>query len=204
MARRAWWSLAAPAIALVALWSAALFLAPARRGLVLLVLGLDLAAGREASIPAALAAELPWPSAGLLVTLLQWSYVLALAPILLAAGGRLRGWGPLRGIAETGDALAKRFPQAGVFSLAGLAVFPFLPIGALTALLAGRVLGVPALRLLAAILAAQAVANTLWALAASRALALLPDPRLGAALVAAGFVAVAVASWWAKRRRTSM
>lgn len=163
---------------------------------------LDLAAGREASLPAALAADLPWPRAALLVTLVQWSVLLGVLPLVALLGDQVHRL--LAPALRKAEVLAARRPASGALALAGLAVFPFLPVGAITAALAGRALAVPLARLVPVILAAQLAVNIAWAAAAAAVLAHLPQPRFLAALLAAGLLLAALASARRGRKATSM
>lgn len=171
-----------------------------------LVLGVELAAGREAAIPAGLAAGLPWHVAALTTLAIEWTMLLLGFPLLVLAGARLARIRRVEALFHRARDHARRHPGTDVLALGALTLFPFLPVGALTAVLVGEFLGLPSRRLLPTLMAAEVVANLGFAFAASRLLGLFPDPRLPAALLAGVLlVGALLAAWWTRRRgATSM
>lgn len=159
----------------------------------LVVLGVELAAGREAAIPAGLSAGLAWHEAALTTNLIEWTMLLLGFPLLVLAGGRLARVRRVEVLFHRARLHAQAHPNTDVLGLGALTLFPFLPVGALTAVLVGEFLGLPSKRLLPVLLAAEVVANFGFALAASTFLGLFPDPRLPALLLASVLLAVAVA-----------
>lgn len=178
--------------ALAAASLAAFWIHPQRPRLALQA-GLHLVGGREAAIPPGIGAGLSWPTSFAAALALEWSMLLLGFPLLVLAGGALRRWRRARDALAGAEAFAARRPDAGVLTLGGVTLMPFLPIGALTSVLVGEVLRLPSWKLIPTLLAAELVANLTMALAAAAVLAWLPHPfltslALAAALLAAGAV----------------
>ena len=155
----------------------------------LLQIGVHLAAGREAAIPAGLGAGLSWGSSALLAVWLEWSMLLLGFPLLVLFGRRLHRIAKARAALERAEAFARRRPDAGVLVLGAITLMPFLPIGALTSLLVGETLGLPSVRLLFVLAGAELAANVTVALAAASVIGYFPDPAM-AGFALAGFMLV--------------
>lgn len=195
--RRAWLPLGLSAVAAVSLGAA--FLAASPRGAALAQLAMHLAAGREAAIPLGLVGGLPWPTSFLLATLLEWTMLLAVVPLAGLASARLHRWRPVRDAILRAESYAARRPDAGVLFLGAVTLTPFLPIGAITSLFVGVVLGLPKRRLVPVLMLAELAANLYVALAAASLVALFPEPWMGGAFLAA--VALALGLAFGLRRR---
>lgn len=175
-----------------------LFLHPQRPAL-LLLLGVEIAAGREASIPAGLAAGLGWPDAAIATSLIELTSLFALFPLLvgLAAGLHKVTWLETH-LARAQD-YARRNPDVDVLALGALTFMPFLPIGALTSVLIGELLRLPSRYLLPVLAAALVLANLVTAYATARLLDLVPHPRLVAAGMTALLLVGAAVAWLVHR-----
>lgn len=157
-----------------------------------------LAAGREAGIPTGIAVGLGWRASFLAALLLEWTMLLAAFCALDLARERLRAWPWARERLERAEAWARGRERAGVLLLGGVTLMPFLPIGAITSLVVGEALALPALPLLATLMLAELAANLMVALAAASVVSLLPDPALAAGAMA--LLAVLLGLWLARRR----
>lgn len=158
----------------------------------LLVLTVELAAGREAAIPAGITAGLPWFQAALATNLIEWTMLLLGFPLLVLAGDRLARVRRVEALFHRARLRAQAHPTTGVIGLGALTLVPFLPVGALTAVLVGEFLGLPSKRLLPTLMAAEVAANLGFGLAAGAFLGMFPDPRLPALLLAGLLLAVAL------------
>lgn len=168
----------------------------------LVVAGTELAAGRETALSTALALHVPWARAATLTTGIEWSMLLVGAPLLILGGDWIRERPFLRRRLARAEAYARRHPRTGVLALGGLTLMPFFPVGALTSVLVGEMLTLPMVLLIPALALAELAANFGFAFLASRTLALLPDPRLGAAVMAGTLLlAVLALAFWPRRKR---
>lgn len=184
MRRPLLWTLLALGLALATTTAAWVATAP-DRGRLTLVAATELAAGRETALSTALAADVPWTRAATLTTAIEWSMLLIGAPLLILGGDWVRERRLVRRHLARAEAYARKRPRTGVLALAALTLTPFFPLGALTSVLIGEVLTLPMVLLIPALALAELVANFGFAFAASRALGLFPDPRLGAVLMVA-------------------
>lgn len=175
-------------IALALAGLGALLRAPLRNALAVQV-GVHLAAGREAAIPAGLGSGLSWQGSAIAALWFEWSLLLLVFPVLVLLGERLHRVERVKAMLDKAEAFARRRPDAGVLMLGGLTLMPFLPIGALTSALIGETLGLPSARLLATLMGAELIANVTVALAAASVVGFFPDPTF-AAFVLAGVVLV--------------
>lgn len=178
-------------LALAAAGAGALARMP-QRGAALAQAGVHLAAGREAAIPVGLGAGLAWPTSATVAVWLEWSMLLLGFPLIVLLGRRLHRVARFRAALDRAESFAKRRPDAGVLVLGGVTLMPFLPIGALTSLLVGETLGLPAPRLLVVLAGAELAANATVALAAASVIASFPDPALAAFALAAAIVLLGV------------
>lgn len=195
------WTLAGLGAALGAVLLIALLLAPDRAAL-LVVAATELAAGREAALTTGLALGVPWLRAAAVTTAIEWSMLLAGAPLLVLGGDWIRERKFVRSRLARAEAYAREHPRVGILALSAMTLAPFVPVGALTAVLVGEVLTLPQRRLVPALAFAELLANYGFAFAASRALAFLPDPRAAAGIMAVLLLAIAIASAFWPRRRT--
>lgn len=177
-----------------------LFLHPQRAAL-LLLLGVEIAAGREAGIPAGLAAGLGWPDAAIATSLIELTSLFALFPLLvgLATGLHKVGWLE-KHLARAQD-YARRNPDVDVLALGALTFMPFLPVGALTSVLVGELLFLPSRYLLPTLATALVLANLATAYATARLLDLFPNPQLVAAGMTALLLVGAGVAWLVHRAR---
>lgn len=177
-----------------------LFLHP-RRGALLLLLGVEVAAGREAGIPAGLAAGLGWTDAALATTLIELTSLFGLFPLLvgLATGLHKVSWLE-KHLARAQD-YARRNPDVDVLALGALTFMPFLPVGALTSVLIGELLRIPSRYLLPVLAGALLLANVATAYATARLLDLFPNPQLVAAGMTALLLVGAGVAWLVHRAR---
>lgn len=167
----------------------------------LITISVELLGGREAAIPAGLAAGLPWPSVAATTLLVEWTMLLLGFPLLVLAGHRLMRIPRVGVVFERARERAAARPGTGVLALAALTLTPFLPIGALTSVLIGEMLGLPSRRLLPALLLAELAANLLVAVSAAAVIRLFPDPRVAAGAASAALLLVALGGALAGRRR---
>lgn len=201
MRRDAWIALALGLLLLAAgLTLLAALHAAGRSGPHLLTIGVELLGGREAAIPAGLAAGLSWQSVAATTLLVEWTMLLLGFPILVLAGHRLLAFPRVAAVFEAARARAAARPGTGVLALAALTLTPFLPVGALTSVLIGEMLGLPSRRLLPALMLAELAANVVVALSAAAVVGLFPDPRVVAGAASAALLLVALASAFAGRR----
>lgn len=200
MRRALLWTLLAVGLGIAAALAAWVGTAPDRSRL-LLVAATELAAGRETALSTALAADVPWPRAATLTTGIEWSMLLVGAPLLILGGDWVRERRLVQRHLAHAEAHARARPRAGVLALAALTLMPFFPLGALTSVLIGEILRLPMRILLPALALAELAANFGFAFLASHAFGLLPDPRMGAAIVAAVLLAsIATMVVWRRRR----
>lgn len=193
--RDAWISLALGAV--LAAGSLAYFWASPARAPLAVLLAVEIAAGREASIPAGMAAGLDWQTAALAATLIELTSLFLLFPLLvsLAAGLHRVAW--LERHLARAQAFARRRPDVDVLALGALTLMPFLPVGALTSVLIGELLRLPSKYLVPVLAASLVLANIGIALVVAAVLDFVPNPRLVAAgmaallLVGAGAAALA-------------
>ena len=167
----------------------------------LLLLTVEIAAGREASIPAGLAAGLSWRDASIAATLIELTSLFLLFPLLvgLATGLHKVRW--LEAHLARAQDYARRNPDVDTLALGALTLMPFLPVGALTSVLIGELLRLPSRYLLLVLAAALVPANLLTAYATARLLAFFPQPQLVAAAMAALLLVGAALAWLAHRRK---
>lgn len=177
-------------------------LASPERPALLAQVGIHLAAGREAGIPAGLAAGLDWHTSAATALVQEWSMLLLGFPLLVLLGDRLHRWPPVARLTSKAEAYAQAHPNVGVFALGGLTLAPFLPIGALTSVLVGELLRLPAMRLLPVLMGAELLANLTVAIAAAAVFSAFPDPRLAAALVSAAMLVATLVGVLLARRRS--
>lgn len=171
------------------------------RGRLALIAGTELAAGRETALSTGLAAGIPWSRAATVTTGIEWTMLLVGAPLLILGGDLLRETKWLRKRLAKAEAHARKRPRTGILALASLTLMPFFPLGALTSVLVGEVLTLPQARLIPTLLAAEVAANFGFAYLAGKAIGLLPDPRLGAALIAGTLLLIVLTvALWPKRR----
>ena len=171
-----------------------------RKRELLLVLAVEVAAGREASIPAGLAAGLDWPTVALVVLLIELTSLFALFPLLvgLAAGLHRIRW--LEGHLRRAQAFAARRPDVDALALGALTLMPFLPVGALTSVLVAELVRLPSRYVLPVLAGALVLANVGVAWATARVLSYLPHPQLVAAAMAGLLLVGAGLAWlWHKR-----
>lgn len=186
--------------ALLLATGALLLWASPHRAPLLGMLGVELVAGREAALPTGIALGLPWTLAALANVWTEWTMLLLGFPLLALAGDRLLRVPRIEALFHRARAFAHARPNVGVLALGGLTLAPFLPIGALTSVLVGEILGLPQRRLVPILLLAEVAANVTYAYAASAVAGLFPDPRLVAALGALALLLVAAVGAWAGRR----
>ncbi|HWH08068.1 MAG TPA: hypothetical protein VNX21_02645 [Candidatus Thermoplasmatota archaeon] len=199
MRRPLLWTLFGLGLLLAAALAAWVAGAPDRERLAV-VAATELAAGREAALSTGLALNVPWARAAALTTGIEWSMLLVGAPLLVLGGDWLRERPWVRRRLARAEAFARERPRTGVLALAALTLTPFLPVGALTSVLIGEVLALPLRLLLPALALAELAANFGFAFLASHALGLLPDPRLGAALMAGALLLAALAlAFWPRK-----
>jgi hypothetical protein len=165
------------------------------------LLGVEIAAGREASIPAGLAAGLRWQDAALATSLIELTSLFLLFPVLvgLAAGLRKVRW--LEGSLVKAQAYAQRNPDVDVLALGALTFMPFLPVGALTSVLIGELLRLPSRYLLPVLATALVLANVATAYATARLLAVFPNPQLVAGGMTALLLVGAAVAWLVHKAR---
>jgi hypothetical protein len=170
----------------------------------LVLAGAELAAGREAAIPAGFEEGLGWRQAAAATTLLEWTMLLLGFPLLVLAGDALARVRRIEAFFHKARLRAQADPSTGVLALGALTLVPFVPIGALTSALVGEFLGLPAWRLLPVLLGAELVANVALAVSAAAILSVFPHPRIVAGAAALSLVAGAlVAALLARRRRAA-
>lgn len=171
---------------------------PQNRAL-LILLAVELPAGREASIPAGLAAGLEWHTAAVAVNLIELTILFLLFPLLVALATGLHKVGWLESTLARAQAYAKRNPDVDVLALGALTFMPFLPVGALTSVLIGELLRLPSKYLLPTLAVSLVIANVLMAYATDRLLAFFPDPRLVAAIMTLLLLGGAGIAWLVHR-----
>lgn len=171
------------------------------RNRLLLVAATELAAGRETALSTGLAAGVAWSRAATVTLGIEWTMLLVGAPLLILFGDVLRERPFLRKRLARAEAYAATRPRTGIVALSALTLMPFFPLGALTSVLIGEVLTLPQRKLIPALLASEVVANFAFAFLASQAIGLLPDPRMGAGIIAGTLLlaVIAVALWPRKR-----
>ena len=202
MRRRALlWTLVAAGLLVAAALATGVLLADDRAAL-LVVTATELAAGRETALTTALALGVPWARAAALTTGIEWTMLLVGAPLLVLGGDWIRERQIVRRRLARAEAYARSHPRAGILALSAMTLAPFVPVGALTSVLVGEVLTLPQRKLVPALALAELIANVTFAVAASRALAVLPDPRAAAAVMAVVLLAVALATAFWPRRPT--
>lgn len=184
----------------IAIGSLAYFFASPAKPALLGLLGVEVAGGREASIPAGLYLGLDWREAALAASLIELTSLFLLFPLLvgIAAGLHKVRW--LEGMLARAQDYAQRNPQVDVLALGAITFMPFLPIGALTSVLVGELLRLPSRYLLPVLAGALVLANVATAYATARLLALFPDPRLVAAGMTLLLLAGAGVAWLWHRR----
>lgn len=184
----------------IALAAIGYFLASEQKPALLVLLAVEVAAGREAGIPAGLAAGLDWRAAALATSFIELTSLFLLFPVLvaLAAGLHKLAWLE-RHLARAQD-YARRNPDVDVLALGALTFMPFLPVGALTSVLIGELLRLPSRYLLPVLAAALVLANVAMAYATARLISLFPDPRLVAAAMTALLLVGAGVAWLVHRR----
>lgn len=159
--------------------------------------GFHLAFGRETAIPAGLAAGLTWMQSFLTAQALEWSMLFLGFPLIVLFGEALHRFGPVRRLLDRAEARAQKRPDAGILALGAFTIVPWLPLGALTAVLIGEALHLPARKLLPVIALAELLANLSFAYATGFAVTRMPDPRMGAAVLALVFIALSLlAIFW--------
>lgn len=163
--------------------------------------GAELAGGREVAIPTAFSLGLPAPEAAATVLLVEWSMLLLGFPLLVLAGDRLARIPRVEALFHRARERAQAHPNTGVLALGALTLFPFLPVGALTSVLIGEFLGLPARRLVPTLMAAEVLAIVTVTASVYALLPLLPDPRLAAGLMAALLLLAALVGGLLGRRR---
>ena len=190
--------------ALIALAALAYFLLSDAKPALLILLAVEIAAGREAGIPAGLAAGLGWREAALATSFIELTSLFLLFPLLVAlAEGLHRVRWLERHLARAQD-YARRNPDVDVLALGALTFMPVLPVGALTSVLVGELVRLPSRYLLPVLATALLCANVLTAYATARLLSFVPDPRLVAAGMTALLLVGAGAAWLLHRRRSNV
>lgn len=181
-------------------------LASEQRGKLLVLLALEIAGGREASLPAGLATGLTWREAAVAASLIELTALFALFPVLVALASGLHKVRWLESLLARAQAYARKNPDVDVLALGALSFMPFLPVGALTSALIGEMLRLPSRYLLPVLAGSIVIANIVTAYALARLIALFPHPELVAAgmtlalLLGAGIAAL-VHRW--RRRRAN-
>lgn len=186
---------------LIAAAALAYFFASPRKAALLVLLGVEIAAGREAGLPAGIAAGLDWREAALATSLIELTSLFILFPflVMLAAGLHRVAW--LESHLARAQAYAQRNPDVDVLALGALTFMPFLPVGALTSVLIGELLRLPSRYLLPVLASALVLANVAMAYATARLISFFPEPRLVAAGMSALLLVGAGLAWLAHRRR---
>lgn len=185
--------------ALVAFAALLYFFLSESKPALLVLLGTEIAVGREGSIPAGIAAGLGWREAALATSLIELTSLFLLFPVLvgLAAGLHKVRW--LEAQLARAQAYARRNPDVDVLALGALTFMPFLPVGALTSVLIGELLRLPSRYLLPVLAAALVLANVTMAYATERLISLFPEPRL-IALGMTGFLLLGAGVAWLLHR----
>lgn len=173
------------------------------RNPLLVLLAVEIAAGREAGIPAGIAAGLDWQTAAIAVTLIEWTSLFLGFPLLALLGAALHRMPVVERMSARAQRFAAERPDVGVLSLGALTFMPFLPVGALTSVLIGEILRLPSQRLLPVLAASLALANLAMGAVTAAVLDFVPDPRLVAGGMAALLVAGAAIAALVHRRATS-
>lgn len=184
----------------IAVSALAFFLASPRKPELLLLLAVEIAGGREAGIPAGIAAGLDWREAAVATSFIELTSLFLLFPLLvaLATGLRKVRWFETH-LARAQD-YAKRNPDVDVLALGALTFMPFLPVGALTSVLIGELLRLPSRYLLPVLAGALVLANATIGYATARVISFFPDPRLVAAAMTALLLVGAGVAWLWHRR----
>ncbi|HVM44442.1 MAG TPA: hypothetical protein VM582_00800 [Candidatus Thermoplasmatota archaeon] len=186
--------------ALVALSALAYFFASDQKPALLVLLAVEIAAGREAGIPAGLSAGLDWRQAAIATSFIELTSLFLLFPLLVALAAGLHRVAWLERHLQRAQDYARRNPDVDVLALGALTFMPFLPVGALTSVLIGELLRLPSRYLLPVLAAALVCANVLTAYATARLLSFFPDPRLVAGGMAGLLLVGAGVAWLLHRR----
>lgn len=151
------------------------------RNPLLVLLAVEIAAGREAGIPAGMAAGLDWKTAAAATTLIEWTSLFLGFPLLALLGTALHRVALIERLSARAQRFAAERPDVGILTLGALTLMPFLPIGALTSVLIGEILRLPTKRLLPVLAASLLLANIAFGAATAAVLDFVPNPRLVAA-----------------------
>lgn len=186
---------------LIALAALAWFALHDQKPALLALLAVEIAGGREPSIPVGLASGLSWQDAALATSLIELTSLFLLFPLLVALAAGLHKVRWLETHLARAQDYARRNPDVDTLALGGLTLLPFVPVGALTSALVGELLRLPSRWLLPVLAAALVLANLSFAWATAAVLSFLPHPQLVAGGMAALLLVGAGALWLAHRRR---